>query len=352
MSFSTLVFFIIGIALFFSVLDRDSIVRPSKALWVPVVWLWIIGSRVPSIWLAGRTDNGSVEATFEGKFTDAFIFACLVALGVMILLGRKHQTLVLLKGSGPVLIYFAYCLISVSWSPFTAVALKRWIKSVGDLIMVLIILTDAEPTTALRRIYSRVGFVLLPASLLMIRYSDLGRGFDPTTGNPWNIGVTTNKNSLGLITFVLALGALWNFFTLLRAGDQPNRGRHLLAQGALLGLSLAVLGQAHSATSTVCFVVGSVLMILTSFRAVKYRPARIHAVVLTMFIVTACGMVFGADEYVLSLLGKNATLTGRTEIWQTVIPLARNSIVGAGFESFWNAVNPTLNRDSESSFET
>ena len=34
-------------------------------------------------------------------------------------------------------------------------------------------------------------------------------------------------------------------------------------------------------------------------------------------------------------MGRNSTLTGRTDIWAAVIPMAPNPLVGAGFESFW-----------------
>ena len=62
---------------------------------------------------------------------------------------------------------------------------------------------------------SRVGFLLLPASVLFIKYyGDLGRAYNPD-GEQTNTGVTTNKNTLGLIVFLVSLGALWNVRALL-----------------------------------------------------------------------------------------------------------------------------------------
>jgi len=34
-------------------------------------------------------------------------------------------------------------------------------------------------------------------------------------------------------------------------------------------------------------------------------------------------------------MGRNPTLTGRTEIWSQVLPLNTNPLFGAGYESFW-----------------
>ena len=329
-------------------LDRDGPIRTSNALWLPVIWLWIVGSRPVSSWLqiwfglGGRSSAG-LDAQLDGSPADAAVLAVLLAIGMVVLFGRKNRTLALLKTSFPVIIYFAYCLASVSWSPLPGVAFKRWIKSVGDLVMVLVVVTDTDPVAALRRLFSRVGFILLPVSVLMIRYSYLGRGFDPE-GNPSNTGVTTNKNTLGLITFVIALGALWNLRALLRSSRQPNRGRHLLAQGALFAFGLLVLKMANSATSILCLALGGGLMIVTGLSWVKRSPARMHTVVLGVAMAAGIGMSFGVDEFVVHSLGRNTDLTGRTEIWRTVIPMAQNPVIGVGFESFWNASAPRLHR--------
>ena len=51
----------------------------------------------------------------------------------------------LLAVSGPIVIYFLYCLMSVAWSPIPGPAFKRWTKAIGDLVMVLIVVTDGQP---------------------------------------------------------------------------------------------------------------------------------------------------------------------------------------------------------------
>src|SRR5579863_1809911 len=201
-----LLIFSAGIAgLFF--LNRDSSVRTSKALWLPVIWLWIIGSRPVSVWLGtGVASSGnSLDATLEGSPMDAAIIGTLLAIGVIVLLFRQKKTSAYLAVSVPILLYFLYCLLSVTWSPFPGPSFKRWTKAVGDLVMVLVILTDGQPIAALRRVYSRVGFIIFPFSVMLIRYSNLGVEYDETLA-PTNIGTTLNKNTLGLIVFAISLG--------------------------------------------------------------------------------------------------------------------------------------------------
>src|SRR5580704_6063851 len=107
-----LIIFSIGIkGLFF--LNRDNSVQTSKALWLPVIWLWIIGSRPVSMWLGmGVASGNSLDATLDGSPMDAAVFGTLLAIGFIVLLFRKKKTSAYLAVSVPILLYFLYCLLS------------------------------------------------------------------------------------------------------------------------------------------------------------------------------------------------------------------------------------------------
>jgi exopolysaccharide production protein ExoQ len=334
----------IGIAgLFF--LDRDRSTRNSKAIWLPVLWLWIVGSRPLSSWLGigwGNSQN-ALDATLDGNPLDAFVFAVLLIAGFVVLLKRGPKTRAFLKASGPILIYFLYCLISVAWSPYPEAAFKRWTKDLGDLVMVLVIVTDPHPVVALRRIFSRVGFVLLPLSVVLIRYTYLGHSYDASF-QLMNTGVTTNKNTLGLVTFVISLGALWNVRALLIDKDQPNRRRRLVAQCSLLAFGIALLQMAHSATSVACFILGAGIILATSLRAMRGRPARVHALCASIVLAGGFMMLSGGESGVIHALGRQTDLTGRTDIWSAVLLSVANPLIGSGFESFWNSSVGTVLR--------
>jgi exopolysaccharide production protein ExoQ len=314
-------------------LGRDRSVRTSKALWLPVVYLWIVGSRGVSAWLGVTPSGGNVQ--LDGSPVDAAFFAILLAAGVGVLIRRSSRTRTLLIANWPILIYFFYCLISVAWSYYPDISFKRWIKASDDVAMVLVILTDGQPVAAFRRLISRVGFLLFPASVLLIKYYDnLGRAYDPSGGMS-NTGVTTNKNALGLIVLVISLGALWNMRALLMHKDESGRGRRLVAQCILLAFGLALLAMADSATSIACFFLGGGLMLATGFRAIRTRPARVHAVCLAIILAGGVALLFGGEGDVAGALGRKSNLSGRTEIWAAVIPAVSNPVVGDGYESFW-----------------
>lgn len=317
-------------------LDRDKSVRTSKALWLPVVYLWILGSRPVSTWLGITPAYGS-NAQLEGTPFDAVFFAMLSIAAMCVVVHRGRRTLTALTANSPILIYFFFCLLSVSWSDFPDVSLKRWIKAIGDLAMILIVVTEEQPVAALRRLLARTGLVLIPISLLFIKYyPELGRTYESWSGAMAVTGVTQDKNMLGLITFVLSLGAVWRVLGLLWSDEiAPHRRRHLLAQGTLLVLGGLLLKMANSATAIVSFVLGAGLLLAMKLRFMKRNPAAVHVLVLLLVLSAGVLTLLGGQTHAAHALGRNSNLTGRTDIWRAVIPMTPNPLIGAGFESFW-----------------
>jgi exopolysaccharide production protein ExoQ len=343
-SLATLVY-ALGIAGLFY-LNRDKSARTSGALWIPVIWFWILGSRAVSIWLGlSSASKSAAMATvmMDGSPIDAFIFQALLACALVVLVRRGPRCVSLMRANWPIVWYFLYCLMSVVWSDYPDVAGKRWIKATGDVVIALVVLTEAQPAVALRRLFSRAGFLLVPASTLLIKYYPyLGRGFDAWSGAPFNTGVTTDKNMLGVSTYILALGALWQVLRLWRDSDLPNRSRQLLAQCTLLGFGVWNLFTANSATSESCFMLAASLMLVTGFRRFRGRPSAVQALVLKVMLLGCLIKATGADAVIFQVLGRKPDLTGRADIWPVLLRMAPNALIGAGFESFW--LGPRLQR--------
>jgi hypothetical protein len=318
------------------VLDRDRESRPSKALWIPVVWVWIIGSKEVSRWLVqfGIMQAGSL--TGEGTLPDLLVFMGLLVLGVIVLVRRGPQVGRLLRTNLPILLFFLYCGVSVLWSDYPGLAFKRWIKAQGDLVMVMIVLTDPDRFAAIKRLLARATFLLIPLSVLFIKYfPEVGKGFKHY-GLADYFGVTTNKNLLGGICLIFGLASLWRFLAAYRDRENAHRTRHLIVHGVLLAMVLWLFSMARSMTSLAGFLLGSCLIVATSFHGVVRRPWVVHffitAAVFVSFSVLILGVGGGAP---LEAIGKDPTLTGRTDIWHLVLSLSGNPLLGTGFESFW-----------------
>jgi exopolysaccharide production protein ExoQ len=326
----------IGILSLFA-LDQDPDSRPSRALWLPVLWLLIEASRPVSYWLQ-MAPPSSGSAYLEGSPLDRNVFLSLSIIGLIVLIARAHQVSTLLRANRAILLFFLYCGVSVLWSDYSDVAFRRWIKALGELVMVFIVLTDPHPVAAIKRLLARAGFLLLPLSILLIKYyGDLGRNYRPGDfGSMWNttnIGVTTDKNALGMIAMIFGLGALWQLVKLRQSSGAPRRWKRIAAQGMLLVTAFWIFRTANSMTSLSCFVLGATLLILTSFWRFFRRPAVLATVVIAALCLSLFAVFIAPN--LLSALGRDPTLTGRTEIWNLVLGMTGNPLLGTGFESFW-----------------
>lgn len=321
-------------------LDRDKEERVSKALWIPVFWLLINGSRPITSWMQTGPRIAEPNMVMDGSPLDALGYAILLALALPVMFVRLKKVGALLRKNLPIVIFFLYCGVSVIWSEYPFVALKRWTKVVADLIMVMIVLTDGDRKAAFNALVKRIGFLLIPVSILLIKYfPDMGRGYDQWDGRLYNIGVGTNKNLLGMTCLIVGIGVVWRFLQAWQSPKGLERKKHLIAEGVVLGMTIYLLWICDSVTSFSCFGLASILLVATTFFASARRPAIINILVASLIGFVTFALFFSSGGAVLESMGRNSTLTGRTEIWQVVLGLVQNPIIGSGFESFWLGEN-------------
>lgn len=316
-------------------LDREKKVTTSKGLWFPIAWLLINGSRPVSQWLQKGPTLG--DQYVDGSPLDAVIFGIIIAGGLAVMFQRRKKLESFLRSNSAILLFVAYCAISIVWSDYSFVSLKRWVKSVGDIIMILVVMTDPYPLAAVKRFICRCGFVLLPASVLCIKYfPDIGRSYNPWTWIPMYCGVTTFKNQLGMITLVCAMASLWYFVRVWRDKKTPGRWRHLAAHGIVIAIGVWLFLIADSMTSFSCFVLAGAVLVMVNQTWVAKRKPLIHMMVAAVIGLALVALFFDSSGGLVKTIGRDPTLTGRTAIWNVVIELAqRRPLIGAGFETFW-----------------
>ena len=331
-SLATLLF-VVGIAGLF-LLDRDRDARTSPALWLPVVWLALGGSRNVSQWFGAPLLTNSPDDYLDGSPLDRAILTGLIVFGVMVLVARGRRSEEVLRRNAPLLVFFVYCAVSAVWSDFPFVALKRWTKALGNVVMILVVLTDPDPNASVKKFFSRTAFLLIPSSVLLIKYyPQLSRYYDKWEGTAYYLGVSSDKNMLGGICLVMGLGILWRFIDVLR--ETVHRGRRCLVYGTVLAMNLWLLQLANSATSLGCFMLGATLIgILSLFR--RERPQIVHLMVGGIAVVGLVVYLYpDAFAFLVGSMGRNATLTGRTDLWSDLLRMDTNPLFGAGFESFF-----------------
>jgi O-antigen ligase len=326
-------------------LDRVPKSRSSKALWLPSLWLFIGASRNFSEWFhtGGGVSSSQSDAYLEGNPVDRAVLSAILALGIMVLFARRRKMVDLLRSNKAILLYFGYCLISVLWSDYPDVSFKRWFRAVGDLVMVLVVLSDPIWVPAFRRLFARLGFLLVPLSVLLIRYfPDMGRTY-AKDGSPSWTGASTDKNALGMLCLVFGLAAIFRFMTVFDE-QKTGRARPLIAQAILIALTAYLTHEAHSATALACFILAGSLMVLTYLFRWARKPVCLNVMVVGVLAVAVSALFLGVGTGLVHGLGRESTLTGRTSIWHAALGQVRNPLLGTGFESFW--LGPRLRRVS------
>src|SRR5262245_14878122 len=88
----------------------------SIALWVPLAWMFLAGSRWVSSWLNLGPTFASANDYSEGSPIDRAVFFGLIVAGILILAGRKLEWHRLIAGNKWVVLYLLYCLASIAWT--------------------------------------------------------------------------------------------------------------------------------------------------------------------------------------------------------------------------------------------
>lgn len=316
---------------------RDTALRDgiSPALWIPTLWVGIISSRPATSWLGLSGGNSSIE----GSPVDALIYFALIGASIVVLFQRSISWGPLIKGNLPVLLFYLFFLASVFWANSSFASFKRWFKEFGNILIVLVILTEINPFQAIKAVFIRCAYFLIPLSVIYLRYfPELGRRYS-RSGGLEVIGVTDQKNTLGVMVLVCMLILLWDWFERIsRKEKMPFLERYLTP--ALAVFSYYVLYESSSKTSLLCLIIGG-----TIISAIRFAPLRRKIDRFGLYGLIGAALFFWADSYVglseliVTWLGRDMTFTGRTDVWRELLAVGTDPFIGTGFMSFWDDRN-------------
>ena len=233
---------------------RDIREKPdvSGALWLPLLWLVLGCSRSFTAWLNifGLPVSGGVSNE-EGSPVDASFYYAMATAGFCILINRQVSLSEVLQRNGWIVAFIAYCFISVVWSDYPFITFKRCTKIFIHPIMALIVLTEPDFKEALIRLMKRCAYVVVPISILWIRYyPHLGTATpDEWTGMPMMQGISVGKNSLGEDCLILGFFFFWHLLQTWRTERNTQRRNELwLTAGFLIGILVPfkAVAQCHS----------------------------------------------------------------------------------------------------------
>jgi exopolysaccharide production protein ExoQ len=325
------------ILLFF---EREKNPRISRSSWIPTIWMLLVASKPLALWL-GSNDVGS-----ESSLIDQVFLSIMLVLGLFCLMRKPLNWKLVLNENKYILLIVAFMLVSIIWSRIPIISMKRWMREIIAVVMGFVILIDDDPKEAVVVIFRRVAIILIPLSLVLIKYfPQYGVEYGRWSGEKMWVGAALQKNGLGRLSMIAAFLYIWSFFR--SAGERQSvRRRFIVADFSILIISLYLLKStpgSYSATGLVSFAVGIALLVLLAWTKKKRirLPERLFAwfaVMLIAFAVTTVMVGGKSISSATSALGRDTTLTGRTDVWGSLVPVfLKKPIIGTGFGSFWTA---------------
>ncbi len=223
-----------------------------------------------------------------------------------------------------------WCVMTVFWSAYPALSLRYGAQLGLSMVFAVTMASRLPPTAFVRLIWVSFGTAAI-ASLVFGQVRGDGLGW---------LGIYGSKNAFAMVmaTFLLISFA---FVLDRRAG----LGWRLAgAAGAVLSFALVLLAQSTGALIASAFALLCGLVIASLRKVSAWQRLSIAVIGGLALIVVALLLISLREqvlEFVLNTTGKDATLTGRTDLWAVAVEQWRvNPVVGQGYQAFWVQGNP------------
>jgi exopolysaccharide production protein ExoQ len=280
-----------------------------------------------NLFMGSQLGRDDLSASFHQTPIGLYVVEILVYLGCAVLAVMHYRrTLAALQAAWPVLLIAAMALLSTAWSVDPGTTLRRSIVLLWTTIFGVYLASRYSPED-FQRVLMRSLLVLLGISTLFLILKP-DTVLDPSHTGAFR-GLTEHKNSFGEFMAILLLLSLTYSF-----------GRRAAAKsGVMIVLSMGFLAWAHSGSAILS--VGITLVALPLPFLLRFRQSQMPALLLSG-AATLGGVLLGVSHYtdaVLDLLGKDRSLTGRTQIWEAVrAAILRRPLLGYGFDAFWQGL--------------
>lgn len=295
------------------VLQRPGVTE--SALHVLIFFVMLNGT--PETWF--RTPAEALSEDAGAPFTLLLLLG-LCGLASMRVFGQIDLVVKLLRGSLPLLVLLGLMFSSVLWSVDLALSVRAAIVLLATLAWALTVALRFEAPHFLRLMaYS----LWLTVMLNLVWVFAVPAAAVQATGE-WS-GVHGQKNALG---FIATIGA-----AILFVAPQYDRRRRVVHYTMLLGM-LALLVFSESATQLVATLIPLASMaVYHGFRGRKTLRGAVITSLVTASVFTTL-FVTANLAFVADLLDKDVTLTGRTDLWQDLLPLIwHRPLLGSGLDA-------------------
>jgi exopolysaccharide production protein ExoQ len=295
------------------------------AFWVSVGLVLVFSQ----FWVMPLTGPGpgTIDPAVSASIRNYF-FPCYLVV-IWLTVRRASRVGLALLRAPELALLLGVALASMVWSIDPEVTTRRWV-AVALTTLTGVVIAERLTWPKFLEVFATVyGVVIIICFVFALAFPRYGRMIVEFPG-AWR-GVWGHKNLLGY-----HMSVAFTVFAASAITNPPRRGLWIAGMAAALALMLL----SQSKTSLASCLIGASCIPLVALA----RRGPVWAVVATYLWVGALiGLVFllfAAPDLLLGLVGKDATLTGRTQIWAAVLrQIAHRPLTGYGFGAVWDSTS-------------
>ncbi|MEM8488794.1 MAG: O-antigen ligase family protein [Bacteroidota bacterium] len=259
------------------------------------------------------------------------LLSLLFVASFLSLIGKQQQVFDFIRKEKFLTLFLLWSLLSITWSNYPVVSLKRWITLFGEAVICLAVMVNVKWSEVALRYFRVILSIYLPLTILSVIFVPAAIQWEFPA---WR-GLAITKNNLGQVALFSVIVCL--------AIIPYNKGRAVnYWHYMLLAIAFVSLIGAQSTTN---MIVGAFLvMIVVSVYVANmanlgamsgfFSFTMIAGFIAVVAIVTIWAPAITAS--ILGLAGKDLTFTGRVDLWATVIRMTESKIfTGWGLGGFW-----------------
>ncbi|MGY8661353.1 O-antigen ligase family protein [Bradyrhizobium sp. UFLA05-109] len=247
----------------------------------------------------------------------------------------------MLRGTWPIFLMPALAFTSMLWSPDPGYTLRKGVAFTGSVLIGFLVATVLNTQDAVRLLGRVLSFIILLSIVYVFIFPHYGVHnasdfFQSVHAGHWR-GVFSHRTALGHVAGV-SIGLLICYGSLIWSSR--------ILRYAIVVLSLACIIKAGSGGG---FLTAAIfpLALLGTQRLTRIRSARRRRTVLLSLLATALPLILLVPKIftaALAVLNKQADLTGRVPLWDTLVVLAQERpFLGYGYAAgFRDEIQPQV----------
>jgi O-antigen ligase len=288
--------------------------------------VFLIGAIQPLLPLISGGGKEWEQFHTEGSRIYQIVSGSFYLVTFVLIMTRLEQTFFLVSRNKLLFLFLLFIIASAAWSANPGISLRRSIALTGTTLFGTYLALRLRPDELLRYVYYAFAITLTASLLVILLIPSMGVHQNIHSG-AW-AGVLSHKNDFGRLMVLGVLVCMTYYFM------DRERNRTV---GILLLLFFLCVVMSQSRTSWVAL---TILLLSIPLLLISRRPGLPLAVqVLILAGVGLGGVGFVLVEYseeLLEIIGRDATLTGRTHIWELAWEAAaQKPWLGYGYKTFW-----------------